>query len=70
MTSEENKIKFLAEREKIFTNREFFNNSYEFCVKHSLLVEEYIVKLLQHKNLSCVLAAVGGFSRRELSPYL
>ena len=69
MNSEENKIKFLAEREKIFTNRELFNNSYKFCVKHSLLVEEYIVRLLQHKKLSCVLAAVGGFSRRELSPF-
>ncbi|MCW8849961.1 MAG: HD domain-containing protein [Melioribacteraceae bacterium] len=69
MNGEENKIKFLAEREKIFTNRELFNNSYEFCVKHTLLVEEYIVRLLQHKNLGFVLAAVGGFSRRELSPY-
>ena len=68
-TTEKYKEEFLAEREKIFTNREYFINSYAFCVKHSLLVEEYIIRLLQHKNLSCVLAAVGGFSRRELSPF-
>ena len=64
-----NKEQFLTERDKIFNNRELYNNSYKFCVKYSLLVEEYIVRLLKPKSLNCVLAAVGGFSRRELSPY-
>jgi len=63
------KNQFLTEREKLFATEELFNNSFEFCIKHSLLVEEYIVKLIQSQNLSCVIAAVGGFSRRELSPY-
>ncbi|MCB0752650.1 MAG: [protein-PII] uridylyltransferase, partial [Ignavibacteriae bacterium] len=56
-------------REKLFSNKELFNNSYQFCIKHSLLVEEFIIKLIQPKNFSCVMAAVGGFSRRELSPF-
>ncbi|MCB9209506.1 MAG: HD domain-containing protein [Ignavibacteriales bacterium] len=60
---------FLSEREKLFSNKELFNNSYQFCIKHSLLVEEFIIKLIQPKNFSCVMAAVGGFSRRELSPF-
>lgn len=60
---------FLAERDKIFNNRELYDDSYKFCVRYSLLVEEYIIKLIKPKSLNCVLAAVGGFSRRELSPY-
>jgi [protein-PII] uridylyltransferase len=63
------KKEFLAKREKLFTNEVLFKDSFEFCVKHSLLVDDYIQKLLGHKNFSCAVAAVGGFSRRELSPY-
>lgn len=63
------KEEFLAEREKLFSNEVLFKDSFEFCIKHSLLVDEYIKKLLGHKNFSCAVAAVGGFSRRELSPY-
>jgi [protein-PII] uridylyltransferase len=63
------KEQFLAEREKLFSDSQLYENSYEFCIKYSLLVEEYIVNLLQPANLNCVMAAVGSFARRELSPY-
>src|SRR5210317_217437 len=63
------KEQFLAEREKLFSDQELYNDSYKFCVKHSLLVEEFIIRLIRPQEFSCVLAAVGGFSRRELSPY-
>jgi len=63
------KDEFLAEREKMFNNKTLAKNSFNFCVKHSLLVEEYILKLIYNEGTQCVLAAAGGFSRRELSPY-
>jgi len=63
------KEQFLTEREQLFSNAELYNDSFNFCIKHSLLVEEFIVKIIQPQNFSCVMAAVGGFSRRELSPY-
>lgn len=63
------KEQFLTERAKLFSDSNLFENSYNFCIKHSLLVEEYIVRLIRPQEFSCVLAAVGGFSRRELSPF-
>ena len=63
------KNQFLAERDELFKNEDFYNNSFEFCIRHSLLVEEFIIRLVQPLEIGCVLAAVGGFSRRELSPY-
>ena len=63
------KNEFLAEREKLFNNKTLAKNSFNFCVKHSLLVEEYILRLIQKEGTHCALAATGGFSRRELSPY-
>ncbi len=63
------KEQFLADRQKLFIDEELINNSYKFCVKHSLLVEEYIIKIVKASSLNCVLAAAGGFSRRELSPF-
>jgi [protein-PII] uridylyltransferase len=63
------KEQFLSERKKLFLDEELHNNSYEFCVKYSLLVEEFIVHLIPSEKINCVMAAVGGFSRRELSPY-
>lgn len=63
------KEQFLVEREKLFANYGLYENSYNFCVRHSLLVEEFIVRLIHPQEFSCVLAAVGGFSRRELSPF-
>jgi len=63
------KEEFLNERSKLFDNTELYGNAFNFCISYSLLVEEFIVKLIQPSNFQCVLAAVGGFSRRELSPY-
>ncbi|MCP5063075.1 MAG: [protein-PII] uridylyltransferase, partial [Ignavibacteriae bacterium] len=63
------KSEFLAEREKLFNNKILAKNSFKFCVRHSLLVEEYILRLIHNEESDCVLAAAGSFSRRELSPY-
>jgi len=38
-------------------------------VRYSLLVEEYIIKILKGVKLKGSLASVGSFSRRELSPF-
>lgn len=65
----EYKEEFLKERAKLFNNRALYDDSYKFCVKHSLMVEEFIVKLIQPNSFNCVMAAVGSFSRRELSPF-
>jgi len=63
------KSEFLAEREKLFNNKVLAKNSFKFCVRHSLLVEEYILRLTHNAGSDCVLAAAGSFSRRELSPF-
>ncbi len=63
------KSEFLIERDKLFNNKSLIKNSLEFSIKYSLLVEEYIINLVHTKKVNCVLAAVGSFSRRELSPY-
>ena len=64
-----NKSEFLIERDKLFQNKSLIKNSLELCIRYSLLVEEYIINLVHTKKVNCVLAAVGSFSRRELSPY-
>ena len=64
-----NKSEFLMERDKLFKDKSLFKNSLKFCTRYSLLVEEYIIKLVHTQKVNCVLAAVGSFSRRELSPY-
>ncbi len=63
------KEQFLKERDKLFRNEELYHDSFQFCIQHCLLVEELIIALIKPQNFSCVMAAVGGFSRRELSPY-
>ncbi|MCB9248814.1 MAG: HD domain-containing protein [Ignavibacteriales bacterium] len=63
------KSQFLEDRNKLFNDEKLLENSYRFCVRHSLLVEEYIIKIVQPQSPNCVMAAAGGFSRRELSPY-
>ncbi len=67
--SNKNKSEFLIERDKLFNDKSLIKNSLEFSIKYSLLVEEYIINLVHTKKVNCVLAAVGSFSRRELSPY-
>jgi [protein-PII] uridylyltransferase len=63
------KKEFLTERAKLFSDKSLFNDSYNFCIRHSLLVEEFIIRLIHQQDFNFALAAVGGFSRRELSPY-
>ncbi len=60
---------FLAERQRLFNNKSLYEDAFKFCIKYSLLVEEFILKAIRPQNLNCVLTAVGGFGRRELSPY-
>jgi len=63
------KEKFFTDRDRIFNDEELLKDAYKFCVKWSLLVEEYIQKVLSGMKLKCAVASVGSFSRRELSPY-
>lgn len=63
------KQEFLDEREKLFNNESLVKDSFKFCVRYSLLVEEYILKILKGVKLKGSLASVGSFSRRELSPF-
>ena len=60
---------FEAEKEILFTNKEIIKDAFKFCINYSLLVEEYIFKVLAGKKVNFVLVAAGSFSRRELSPY-
>ncbi len=67
--STEIKQQFNIEKEKLFNNSELIKNAFRLCINYSLLVEEYIFKVLSSKKVDFVLAAAGSFSRRELSPY-
>ncbi len=67
--STEIKQQFNIEKEKLFNNSELIKNAFKLCIEYSLLVEEYIFKVLPNKKVNFVLAAAGSFSRRELSPY-
>lgn len=68
-TSSNIKEQFLQERDKLFKNEELYHDSFQFCIQHCLLVEELIFTLIKPQSYGCVMAAVGGFSRRELSPF-
>ncbi len=67
--STEIKQQFNIEKEKLFGNTKLIKNAFRLCINYSLLVEEYIFKVLSSKDVDFVLAAAGSFSRRELSPY-
>src|SRR4030043_665759 len=56
-------------REVIFEDEELLKDSFDFCVRFSVLVEEYIFKAAEDFIKDCALASAGSFSRRELSPY-
>jgi [protein-PII] uridylyltransferase len=62
------KENFLRQKESIFTNSENLRDAYKFCVRYSLLVEEYIYKIASADKLHSALVSGGSFSRRELSP--
>lgn len=63
------KEKFFEDRDRVFNDEELLKDPFKFSVKWSLLVEEYILKVLKGIKLDCAVASVGSFSRRELSPY-
>ncbi len=63
------KKQFETEKEKLFNNQEVLEDAFKFCINYSLLVEEYIFKVLAKQKIKFVLVAAGSFSRRELSPY-
>ncbi len=63
------KEQFLKEKDLVFKNEELIKDPFKFCVSFSLLVERYVQLILKNKKLDCAVAAVGSFSRRELSPY-
>lgn len=63
------RTQFEAEKEILFTNKEMIKDAFKFCINYSLLIEEYIFKVLAGKKVNFVLVAAGSFSRRELSPY-
>ncbi len=63
------KEQFAAAKENLFADEELRKSGFRFSVAYSLLVEEYIVKILKGKHFRCVLCSAGSFSRRELAPY-
>ncbi|MEW6507562.1 MAG: HD domain-containing protein [Bacteroidota bacterium] len=63
------KEKYLVDRDRVFNDPDLLKDPFQFCIKYSVLVEEYIVKVLKGIKLTCAVASVGSFSRRELSPY-
>lgn len=69
MEALELKKHFIEDRSKIFHNQDLIKNPFKFCVRWSILVEEYILKVLGNVKLNCAVASVGSFSRRELAPY-
>lgn len=69
MNQKEIKAKFYIDRDRIFSDEDLLKDSYKFCVNYSLLVEECIQKIVKTTKLNFAVASIGGFSRRELSPY-
>lgn len=67
--SKEIKSQFIAARDKLFSDEKTIKDAFKFCVRFSLLVEEYIHLALKGKRKNFVLVSSGSFSRRELSPY-
>lgn len=71
MTTEALKLKeeFFRDRDLLFNDEELLKDPFKFCKEWSVLVEEYILKVLKGIKLNCAIASVGSFARRELSPY-
>lgn len=63
------KEKYFLDRDRVFNDPDLLKDPFQFCIKYSVLVEEYIVKILKGIKLTGAVASVGSFSRRELSPY-
>lgn len=63
------KENFIQDRDKLFHDSELITEPFKFSVRWSLLVEEYILRVLSGIKMECAVASVGSFSRRELSPF-
>ncbi|MBI9072463.1 MAG: [protein-PII] uridylyltransferase [Melioribacteraceae bacterium] len=63
------KEEFFVEKDRIFNNPDLQKKAYKFSLEFSMLVEDFIVRILNKKKINFVIASVGSFSRRELSPY-
>jgi [protein-PII] uridylyltransferase len=63
------KESFIQDREKLFHDSDLVKEPFKFSVRWSLLVEEYILRVLSGVKMECAVASVGSFSRRELSPF-
>lgn len=68
MEIEKIKKDYQRERDAIFGDPVLRKDAFRFCVKYSMLVEEYIVKIAGDKNFNFAIASAGSFNRRELSP--
>ncbi len=63
------KQQFQEDAKKIFSDRSLKKDAFKFCIQYSLLVEEYIRRILSDRKLPFAIASTGSFSRRELSPH-
>ncbi len=63
------KESFRIDKEKIFTSLNLRKDSFKFSIQYSLLVEEYILRIVSGRKPEFVIVSAGSFSRRELSPF-
>ncbi|MCF8432694.1 MAG: [protein-PII] uridylyltransferase, partial [Melioribacteraceae bacterium] len=63
------KEQFLADRDEVFREHDKHKDAFKFCVRYSLLVEEYVYRILAGRKFNFVIASLGSFSRRELAPF-
>jgi len=63
------KEKYLNLRERIFNDADLLADSFNFCLNYSLLIEEFIVNILERENVQFAIVSAGSFSRRELAPF-
>lgn len=59
---------YLTEKERIFQDASLRRDPYQFCLRLSLLVEDYIKKIIPWDE-DLFLASTGSFARRELAPH-
>jgi len=63
------KAEYENTRKEIFENPENWKDAFNLCVRNSLAVEEFIIRILSERNMDFAVASAGSFCRRELSPY-
>lgn len=60
---------FNEEKQSLFNDQSLLKDSFKFCMQYSLLVEDFIRRILFNKKIDFAVASAGSFSRRELSPH-